>query len=58
MALWHGRCAGGIEFWYISDAVKDGHTAADTTEVTETSEDALSESAEVLEHAYHGKLEC
>ncbi|XP_052775819.1 uncharacterized protein LOC128213801 [Mya arenaria] len=35
------------------DAVKDGHTAADTTEVTETSEDALGESAEVVEHAYH-----
>ncbi|XP_052809490.1 uncharacterized protein LOC128237955 [Mya arenaria] len=34
-------------------AVKDGHTAADTTEVTETSEDALGESAKVLEHAYH-----
>ncbi|XP_052814082.1 uncharacterized protein LOC128241154 [Mya arenaria] len=39
------------------DAVKDGHTAADTTEVTETSEDALGESAEVLEHAYHDAVE-
>ncbi|XP_052781555.1 uncharacterized protein LOC128218067 isoform X2 [Mya arenaria] len=39
------------------DAVKDGHTAVDTTEVTETSEDALSESAEVLEHAYHDAVE-